>query len=122
MVSNFSLLFSDFVCVYLFICVFLLKLFYNYNFSYLYFYVVWYGSTDDLSQGLSQVRLTDGSGTQDSDPSQEDDLRTSTGSQEKEVKYPSIHPSIFSNSFSLLLHKTLNLYINLYLISHTSFI
>lgn len=37
-------------------------------------------AADELSQGLSQVRLTDGSGTQDSDPSQEDDSRPSPAS------------------------------------------
>jgi hypothetical protein len=34
-------------------------------------YVVF--ALDELLQGLSQVRLTDGSGTQDSDPSQDDE-------------------------------------------------
>lgn len=37
---------------------------------------------------MSQVRLTDGSGTQDSDPSQEEESGLSTGSQEREVPWP----------------------------------
>ncbi|KAL8621339.1 hypothetical protein ACOMHN_053360 [Nucella lapillus] len=41
---------------------------------------------NDLSQGLSQQRLTDGSGTQDSDPSQEEDSRPSLGSHSGEAE------------------------------------
>ncbi|XP_025107630.1 regulator of nonsense transcripts 2-like [Pomacea canaliculata] len=41
---------------------------------------------EELSQNLSQVRLTDGSGTQDSDPSQEEESGLSTGSQEREIE------------------------------------
>ena len=40
--------------------------------------------TDELSEGLSQVHLTEGSGTQDSDPSQDGDMRPSVGSHSLE--------------------------------------